>query len=116
MRNVTGLVVLSGAALVLGGCAIDEHEGGIAGILMDGPGDGGYYVHEHLHNLGLRTGPYDTLAEANEVAGEHNAVHHMGTRVAYVSERADGLGDWHRMAMGWETPWHVIGKPRELPN
>lgn len=116
MSRKIGLMVVGSAGLLMGGCALDEHEGGIAGVLMEGEGAGGYYVHEHMHNLGLRSGPFATLEEAEEVAGEHNAVHHFGTRVAYVSERADGLGDWHRLEMGWPTPWGIAGKPRELPN
>lgn len=116
MKKRMGVLLVSAAACALGGCALDEHEGGIAAIAMEGPGDGGYYAHEHMHNLGLRSGPFETLGEAERVAGMHNAVHHFGTRTAYVSGRADGLGDWHRLEMGAPTPWWFLGKPRELPN
>ncbi len=116
MRTRIGLGVLAVGGLLLAGCALDEQEGGIASVLMEGEGDGGYWVHEHMHNLGLRSGSFETLEEAQEVAAEHNAVHHMSTRTAYVSERADGLGAWHRGEMNARTQWELIGRPRELPN
>ena len=116
MRTRIGLGVLAVGGLLLGGCALDEQEGGIASVLADGAGDGGYWVHEHMHNLGLRSGSFETLEEAEEVAAEHNAAHHMGTRTAYVSERADGLGAWHRAEMPGATDWELAAKPRELPN
>jgi len=104
------------ACVALGGCSLSEHAGGIEGVAMQGPGDGSYWVHEHDHNRALGAGPFQTEVEAQKVAGEHNAVYHMGTRSAYVSTRRDGLDAWVLSDRGWETPWGLVAKPRDLPN
>ncbi len=103
------------ACCVLGACSLTSQEGGIASVAMQGEGEGGYWVHDHFRNEGRRAGPFDTVEEARRVAGQHNATHHFGTRTAYVSSRADGLGGWHRLDPGAPTPWHFLGKPRDLP-
>lgn len=108
---MVGVVALAGA---LGGCSLSQQEGGIAGVAAEGPGEG-FWVHEHMGNRALREGPFTSEGEAQRVAGEHNAVHHFGTRTAYVSGRRDGLGGWLPSERGWESPWGLLGKPREMP-
>ncbi len=115
MRRRIVLTTAGIACCALGACSLHSHEGGIASVAMQGAGEGGYWVHDHFKNEARRAGPFETVEEARRVAGQHNATHHFGTRTAYVSSRADGMGGWHRLEPAARTPWHLLGKPRSLP-
>lgn len=114
MRRAGLLIGVGVVVGTMGGCSLTQQEGGIASVVMEGSGEG-FWVHEHMGNRALREGPYGTEGEAQRVAGGHNAVHHFGTRTAYVSSRRDGLGGWLPSERGWESPWGVLHKPREMP-